>query len=76
MKTIVLNFKCSEDQRYVIEEHLFKNSKLECLPSERIMIYETCKKQYPNHKIVNAHLNLETIEWEISLEGPEIESCQ
>lgn len=65
---MLFKFKCSEDQRFMIEEHLFRGRRLEFLPSERIMIYETCKNRYPNCKILGANLNLETIEWEITLE--------
>jgi hypothetical protein len=64
-----ITLPCSEDQIFMIEEHIFKNVLLEILPSERIRLYELIKKKYPNSKILKAHLDLEKIEWLITLEG-------
>lgn len=67
--------KCSEDQLYIIEEHLFTGAQLIMLPTERIRVYEHCKHKYPNKRIRSANLNLEDAEWEIELgdsdEAPE-----
>lgn len=64
---VAVNIKCSEDQIFAIEEYLFRSAKLEVVPSERIRVYEFCKKKYPDKKIISAHLNLEDTEWEVVL---------
>ena len=63
-----ITLPCSEDQIFMIEEHIFKNVLLEILPSERIRLYELIKKKHPNSKILKAHLDLEKIKWLITLE--------
>lgn len=68
---VIIN--CSEDQRYMIEEHLFKGVELQILPSERIAIYQACKQKYADMVIKSAHLNLETIQWEVKLESKHVQ---
>lgn len=62
-----ITIKCSEDQLYIIEEHVFAGVQLMMLPTERIRVYEFCKQKYPDKKILAANLNLEDAEWEIEL---------
>jgi hypothetical protein len=62
-----ITIKCSEDQLYIIEEHLFTGVQLIMLPTERIMVYEHCKNKFPTKRILSANLNLEDAEWEIEL---------
>lgn len=63
-----VRIKCSEDQRYIAENTMFCGDEFYVLPTERIMIFETIKDNYPASKILNANFDFDEMVWTIDIE--------
>lgn len=62
-----LRVPCSPEQEDVILDHLLFNGELGVQPDERAWMLAQARKQHPACQILSADLDLESVEWILTL---------
>jgi len=65
---IELKIPVSPDQEDVIADYILEGGELGMVPDERAWMLAHARKIYPGCKILAADLNIEDVQWTLSLE--------